>query len=160
MKCTQAGEICDAREAGKKAKRGGEANRLVDLLDRRLVGTGARSGAARHTTSRHTSRRATSGSVHLLHDRCEREQGKRKSASEKRYSAFRGVLEDTVRLTVRDTLEFLLLLRVLVLGSLSRAIEPRDGLGNGLVEGLLVGSLDLVLEVTLDRVAERVGYMI
>jgi len=44
---------------------------------------------------------------------------------------------------VGDSLEFLLLLLVFLLGSLGGSVEPRDGLGNGLVESLLVGSLEV-----------------
>lgn len=57
---------------------------------------------------------------------------------------------------VGDGLELLLLLGVLVGGGLGAGIEPRDGLGDGLVERLLVGSVELVLEVSLNRVSEVV----
>jgi hypothetical protein len=58
---------------------------------------------------------------------------------------------------VGDGLELLLLLLVLLLRGLSRSVEPRDRLGDRLLERLLVGSVELVLEVTLDRGTERVG---
>jgi hypothetical protein len=58
---------------------------------------------------------------------------------------------------VGDGLELLLLLLVLLLRGLSRSVEPRDRLGDRLLERLLVGGVELVLEVTLDRRTERVG---
>jgi len=57
---------------------------------------------------------------------------------------------------VGNSFEFLLLLLVFLLGSLSGSIQPGDGLGDGLVERFLVGSFEFVLEVSVDRVSEVV----
>lgn len=59
---------------------------------------------------------------------------------------------------VGDTLELLLVLLVLLAGSLLALVEPRDNLVNLSLESLLVGSIELLVDLGVGKsVAERVG---
>lgn len=58
---------------------------------------------------------------------------------------------------VGDGLELLLLLLVLLLACLGGSIEPRDRLGDGLVERGLVVCGELLLQLAFHRIPQVVG---